>query len=120
MLNLLRNKRKIYLCNRVINEEINRIEFTEPLEYRVNYQPLSTDGEIIASGNDYIKRLAIYTSLDKAKDFHNFDRCYVFKNIPEEYDKNCTTADFYVDGEPLLYLNEAIIYLQRMIGDEDE
>lgn len=118
MKQLLRNRRDVYLCNRI--DDDGRIKFSSPVLYKVNYQPLSTDGEIIAFGNDYINRLAIYTSIDKAKNFHNFDRCYVYTEVPDVADELCVNADYYVDGEPLFYLNEAIIYLQRMVGELDE
>lgn len=118
MFRLERNKRTIYLCNQDV--ENNRKIFTEPVEYKLNYQPLSTDGEIITAGNEYINRLVVYTSPEKARNFHNADRCYVYVEVPDVYDKFCRTADFYVDGEPLIYLNEASFYLQRMVGDVDE
>lgn len=120
MQRLNRNKRKIYVCNKKIDEENgNRIIFSKPTLYRMNYQPLSTTGEIVASGNEFINRLVVYTSPKKAEKIHNFDRCYVFSTPPETHDKYCSTADFYVDGEPLCFLNEARFYLQRMIGDMD-
>lgn len=115
MTNLRRNKRILYLCNQ--KEENDRIIYTEPKKMKLNYLPLSTTGEIIAFGNEFIDRLVIYTTPKISKDFHNADRCYIFKEKPKEYDKFCSTADFYVDGEPLVYLNEATIYLTRMTGD---
>lgn len=117
MKHLTRNKRTIYLCKQAV--ENDRIIFQEPVEYKINFQPLSSDGEIIASGTDYTKRLVVYTNPDIAKEFHNHDRCFVFREKPEEYDKTCNTADFFVDGEPLIYLNESHFYLQRMLGDDD-
>lgn len=120
MQRLNRNKRKFYLCNKTIDEDTNREIFSEPIPCLMNYQPLSTTGEIIASGNEFINRLAVYTNPKKAKNIHNFDRCYVFIDPPEQYDKYCTEADFYVDGEPMSFLNEARFYLQRMIGDNNE
>lgn len=146
MNHLIRNKRDIYLCNRtqtldnplftetedvllledgialiVESMEINdRLIFSIPRKYKLNYQPLSTDGEIIVAGDEYNKRLVVYTSPKIAQNFHNNDRCYVFKQPPEGYDKLCVNADYYVDGEPLTYLNESHFYLQRMTGDDDE
>ena len=117
MKHLIRNKRKIYLCKKVV--ENDREIFQEPVEYKINFQPLSSDGEIIVAGIEYTNRLAVYTSPNIAEEFHNHDRCFVFKEKPEEYDKTCNTADFFVDGEPMIYLNEAHFYLQRMLGDED-
>lgn len=118
MYRLKRNKRSLYYCNQTI--ENDRKIFSNPKEIQLNYQPLSTEGEIIASGNEYINRLVVYGSPEEISEFHNADRCYVFAEPPEEYDKFCTTADFYVDGEPMVYLNEAHLYLQRMVGDGDE
>ena len=43
-----------------------------------------------------------------------------FVDKPTTYDKYCTTADFYVDGEPLYFINQARFFLQRMVGDENE
>ncbi len=121
MRRLNRNKRKFYLCNKKIDENNpDRIIFSKPIPYEMNYQPLSTTGEIIASGNEFINRLVIYTSPELAKKIHNFDRCYVFIKPPKEYDKFCVDADFYVDGEPMTFLNESRFYLQRMIGDANE
>ena len=117
MYGLKRNKRPIYLCNKTI--ENDRIIYSEPEKHEINYQPLLTEGEIITAGTEYINRLVVYLSLEEALHFHNHDRCYVFVDKPETYDKFCNTADFYVDGEPLLFLNESKLYLQRMVGDED-
>ena len=113
---LSRNKRIVYLCNQII--ENDRVIYSEPKKYKVNYQPLSTDGEIIVAGSEHNNRLVVYTSPEIAKDFHNNDRCYVYRNKPENYDRTCTDADFYVNGEPLTYLNESHFYLQRMTGED--
>jgi len=118
MYRLKRNKKSIFLCNQIIVN--NRKVFSEPIEYKLNYQPLLTEGEIITAGTEYINRLVVYSSVEEASKFHNADRCYVYVEKPEEYDKFCNTADFYVDGEPLILLNEARFYLQRMVGDSDE
>lgn len=121
MRRLIRNKRQLYLCNKMIDENnTNRIIYSKPIKCNMNYQPLSTTGEIIASGNDFINRLVVYTSPEKAKKIHNFDRFYVFIKPPKQYDKFCVDADFYVDGEPMTFLNESRFYLQRMIGDVNE
>lgn len=115
---LKRNKRKIFLCKQT--DEYDRKIFDRPEEYYLNYQPLSTEGEIITAGDEYINRLCIYTDVKTAQEFHNFDRCYVYVKPPVLYDKMCSTADFYVDGEPIINLNQARFYLQRMVGDESE
>ncbi len=118
MIHLFRNMKRIYLCNKFVENE--REIFSEPTEYKLNVQPLSNSGEIIAFGEDFRGRLAIYTSEKKAKNFHNGDRCYVFEDVPDIYDKFCTTADYFVDGEPLIYFGEATIYLQRMTSSDSD
>ena len=115
MNNLKRNKKTFYVCNQ--KEEDGRLVYDEPKKMVLNYQPVSMVGEIIAFGSEYINRLIIYTTAENAKNFHNFDRCYVYKEPPTTYDKFCYDADFYVDGEPLIYINEATITLNRMTGD---
>lgn len=118
MTNLKRNKQEFYICNRV--EKDGRMIFTKPKKLEMNYQPVSMTGEIISFGSEFINKLIIYTTKKKAKQFHNADRCYIYIKPPKEYDKYCSDADFYVNGNPLIYLNDAIIYLQRMTGDENE
>lgn len=117
MTNLKRNKKIFYLCNRI--EENGRLVFSEPKKLKMNYQPISMTGEIISFGSEFINKLILYTTEEKAKQFHNFDRCYIYKQPPKNYDKFASEADFYIDGEPLIYMKEATIYLQRMTGDLD-
>lgn len=118
MKHLIRNMKTLYLCNKVVENE--REVFSRPVEYKLNIQPLSNSGEIIAFGEDYRGRLVIYTSEAKAQNFHNGDRCYVFEEVPTTYDRFCSTADYFVDGEPMFYLGEATIYLQRMTSSDVE
>ena len=116
MNNLKRNKNVLYLCNR--KEENGRLVFSQPIKMELNYQPVSTTGEMISFGSDFINRLIIYTTKRIAKQFHNFDRLYIFNEVPEEYDPYCVGADYYVNGEPSIFLGEAMIYLQKMTGDD--
>lgn len=118
MTNLKRNRNVLYLCNRI--EKDDRLIFDKPKKMKLNYQPISTTGEIISFGSEFINRLIIYTTKDVAKKFHNFDRVYVYNAVPKTYDKLCSDADFYVNGEPQIFLKEAMIHLQRMTGDSDE
>jgi hypothetical protein len=120
MNNLLRNKRPIYLCKQKIED--GRIFYENPIKIRVNYQPISdkSAGEILAVGQNYINRLIVYMRPDVAKNFHNFDRCYVFVEPPKEHDRTCSKADFYVDGTPSQYINESTVHFQRMTGDNDD
>ena len=118
MNNLKRNKRTLYVCNqKIVND---RKIFNKPRMIKVNYQPIADkdSGIILAVGMEYINRLIVYMKPSMAKYFRNGDRCYVFVDPPETYDKTCNTADFYVDGMPTKYLNESTVHLQRMTGDD--
>lgn len=119
MNNQIRNKRKIYLCKRTIKDK--RIVFSEPIVAWVNYQPVSDSamGQILAYGENYIDRLILYMTKKRSKMFHNFDRCYVFREPPTPFNDLCSDADFFVDGEPTQYINESTVHLQRMTGGKD-
>lgn len=116
---LKRNKRKLYLCRK--KEVDGRIVFDEPIELRLNFQPIEsvkTLGQLLEAGPDYTSTLIVYVKPTMRELLHNGDRCYVYVNPPEEYDKTCTTADYVVNGEPKLYMNECTFQLVRMKGDE--
>lgn len=147
---LERNKRPIYLVKIEVDEENEREAFKPPIAYKVNYQPVarytSNGGELIATGGDSADRLAVYTTPEIARNFHNFDRVYMLTEIPKKngeyldtedddkvntenmfrirtedyFDKTANTAEYVVDGEPLIIINEATIYLQRMTGEKYE
>lgn len=119
MNNLKRNKRKFYLCQKI--EENGRIIFSEPIEVKLNFQPIEsvkTQGQLLEAGPDFTSTLIVYMRPSNGKMFHNGDRCYVYVEPPEEYDKTCNTADYYVNGDPKKYMNEYTIHLNRMKGDE--
>lgn len=116
MNNLKRDKKEFYLCKQ---EEDGRF-FKEPILKKLNYQPTSSTGDILAYGADYTMYLTISTTPQKARDFSNGDRCYIYEDIPKEYDKLCSTADYYVYGDPIITSNEGIIRLRKMSGDSIE
>lgn len=150
MRNLERNKKQVYLVKIAVDEENEREVFEPPIAYRVNYQPVarytSNGGELIATGGDSDDKLAIYTTPEIARNFHNFDRVYMLREIPKKsnavlntedtdkvntenmfristedfFDKSANTAEYCIDGEPLIVINEATIYLQRMTGKKYE
>jgi hypothetical protein len=115
---LKRNKRTLYLCQK--KEENGRVIFGEPIEMKVNFQPIEdskTEYEILEVGPDHISTLIVCIKPTLRHLFHNGDRCYVFAEPPEEYDKACITADYFINGEPKLYMNECTFHLLRMSGD---
>lgn len=116
MNNLKRDKRIFYLCKK---EENGRF-FKEPILKNMNYQPTSSTGDILAYGSDYTMYLTISTSPKEAIDFSNGDRCYINEKKPEVHDILCSTADYYVYGDPIITSNEGIIRLRKMSGDSIE
>ena len=116
MNNLKRDKKGFYLCKK---EESGRF-FQKPILKKLNYQPTSSTGDILAYGADYTMYLTITTTPKKAKDFSNNDRCYVYEDVPEKYDRLCSKADYYVYGDPIITSNEGIIKLRKMSGESVE
>ena len=114
MISLQRNKRVLYLCKRIEND----ITFEKPKKKLLNYQRISSTGEMLALGEEYSMYLNVTCTPKEAKDFSDKDRCYVFKKPPIEHDKFCNEADYIVDGEPIITLNEATISLRKLSGDK--
>ena len=118
MRTLLRNKRKIYLCQRY--QDGNLRKFKEPIELWENYVPTNSDGDLIAIGMDYPQYLRIKTNIDERELFHPKDRLYVYKDKPEKHDVLCKDADYEVYKDPSPWINEMDVMLYRLSGDEDE
>ena len=114
MVNMNRNKRKLYLCKR----KPNSLEFDEPIEVKVNYRPTYTSSDVLTLGNNYNLYQTIKCTPKVAKNFSYNDRIYM--KMPENFDSSCNDADFYVYGEPLITLNEAEITIRKLSGDIDE
>lgn len=114
MTSLLRNKRKLYLCKKYIDNNITKYKKPELIE--TNYQPTNSEGEIIVLGAEYTEYLKIKDIAKIGEKFNNGDKCYVYVNPPEEVDDLCKNADFIVSGEPLITLNECDITLRRLTG----
>lgn len=119
------DKENILIENPADTEEIYdvnnyRTVFSKPMKAKLSFLPLAVNGEMLEIGLEYSKRISIYTTKKFAEKIHNGDRFFVFREPPEEYDKTCATADYYVHGEPSIYLTEATIYLRRMTGDDNE
>lgn len=119
MTNLLRNKRTLYLCKEYIEPNTNLTKYHEPITIKTNYQAISSDGEIIALGSEYTKFLKINDSKSIGENFSNGDKCYVYVNKPETHDEFCYGADYIVEGEPIISLNESQVTLRRLTGEKE-
>lgn len=113
MISLKRNKRCFYLCKKIEN----KITFHNPEEKYLNYEPISSDGEMISIGPDYSKYLRINCTPSEATEFKNKDRCYMYKEPSYPFNVNCDDADYEVDGDPIITINEAKITLRKLSGE---
>lgn len=114
MISLARNKRTFYLCKKVANNTT----FEKPIIKRLNFQPISSVGEMLTLGQEYSMYLRIKCKPSEAADFKDEDRCYIYKQPPKEHDLMCEEADYVVDGEPIITLNEAQITLRKLSGGQ--
>lgn len=118
MRNLQRNKRKLYLCQKEIKDDLEL--FKEPLELRENYIPTNSDGDLISIGMDYPMYLRIKTNIKEKDLFHAGDRVYVYKKPSDDFDNLCKDADYEVYKRPMLFINELEVMLRRLSSDSDE
>ena len=114
MVNMKRNKRTLYLCKKYIEDNIT--QYKEPEEIKINYMPITSNGEMIAIGNEYSQYLKLTGTPEVCSKFSNGDRCYVFVQVPED-DEMREYADFQVYGQPLITINEGNLILKRLTGD---
>ena len=114
MVNLVRNKRKFYLCKKIANST----KFEKPIPKNLNYQPVNSVGEMLTLGEEYSMYLKIKCSPAQAADFSDKDRCYIYKQPEVEHNEMCDDADYVVDGEPIITLNEAEITLRKLSGGQ--
>lgn len=114
MISLVRNKRKFYLCKKIANST----KFKKPILKNLNYQPVNSVGEMLTLGEEYSMYLKIKCSPDEAADFNDKDRCYIYKKPEAGHNEMCDDADYVVDGEPIITLNEAQITLRKLSGGQ--
>lgn len=114
MISLLRNKRKLYVCNVKLENDIKL--YDEPIELFENYQVTNTSGALQTFGLDAYNYIRIKTNISHKDYYHQGDRVYINVKPPEKHDKLCKTADYEVLEEPQPSLNEVEIILKRRSG----
>lgn len=117
MICLKRNKQQLFLCKKTVINGITK--YLEPIPIKTDYQPTNSTGEVISIGNEYTQYLRIKDIPKVGTKFSNGDRCYVYVNPPEKHDSLCKKADFIVNGEPLLTLNQCEVRLKRLTGNDE-
>ena len=114
MRSLLRNKRKLYLCQ--LYKDGNIKKYHEPIELYDNYQVTNSDSDLAILGLESYNYLKIKTDLSKVDLYHIGDRAYVNVKPPEEHDVLCKTADYEVYKEPVVMLNQIEVVLKKLSG----
>ena len=112
MIDLIRNKRKIYVCT--LDKSLK--SYNEPVELYENYQVTNTQADEKIFGLDAYLYLRIKTTPNHKDYYHLGDRVYVEVQPPEVHDLMCTTADYQVYRDPVLSLNEYEVLLKRRSG----
>lgn len=114
MIGLVRNKRYFYLCKKNIDD----VKFGKPIKKFLNFQPTNSVGDMLSLGEEYSMHLKIKCTPKEAKDFHDKDRCYIYTKPSKPYNTLCDDADYEVNGNPLITLNEAEINLIKLSGEQ--
>ena len=114
MITLNRNKRKIYVCKKVPNNNLKIYE--EPVELYENYVITDTEADLQSFGMDAYMYLRIRTNASHKEYYHLGDRVFVNVTPPTEHDNLCKTADYEVYTDPILSLNSLTVLLKRRSG----
>ena len=118
MRNLRRNKRKLYLCQKYQDGMLDK--YKEPIPLLENYVPTNSEGDLISMGMEYPMYLRIKTDISEKDLFHAKDRLYVYVDKPDVHDELCKTADYEVESEPMIFINEIEVVLHKLSGDRRE
>lgn len=114
MVNMTRNKKTIYLCKK----KSNSIEFDKPKAIKVNCMPTYSSSDTLALGVNAMIYQTIKCTPKIAKEFSNSDRIYLKK--PQDFDGSCNDADFYVYGEPMIFINQGEVTIRKMNGEIED
>lgn len=119
MVGLKRNKRAFYLCKKYIDSETNVTKYKKPQKVFLNFQPTNSDAQVLALGTEYSKYLKVTGTAKDISIFSNKDKCYVYIKPPKDFDEMCDDADYEVNGDPLITLNEGELMLKKLSGDNE-
>ena len=120
MNSLLRNKRTLYLCKKYIDEEVNVVKYKSPERIQIDWQPISSDGQVLTMGIEYSEYIRIKGTAKEVSIFDDRDRVYIYKkpNV-EEFDGMCDDAEYEVSNNPVITLNDGEVMLRRLSRNED-
>lgn len=120
MITLLRNRKKIYVCNAKLTPNADTKstikEYDNPIELYENCQVTHGTADFERFGLDAYQYARIKTSANHGKYYHLGDAVYVNVTPPKHHDKFCKTADYVVSEDPIITINECEILLRRRSG----
>lgn len=118
MRGLRRNKRKLYLCQKYQDGMLDK--YKEPILLYENYVPTNSEGDLISMGMEYPMYLRIKTDISEKDLFHAKDRLYVYLDPPQKHDELCKMADYEIESEPMIFINEMEVVLHKLSSDKRE
>lgn len=120
MNSLMRNKRDLYLCERYVDEEYQVIKFKTPVKLTVDWQPISTDSQVLSLGTEYSKYIRIKGKISETSRFNYKDRVYVYEK-PDFNNFNVMgeDADYEVINAPVNMLNDGEVLLKKLSGENE-
>lgn len=120
MNSLQRNKRTLYLCKKYVDEEVNVVKYKEPKEIKIDWQPISSDGQVLIMGIEYSEYIRVKGTAKEVSIFDNKDRVYIYKKPnKEEFDGMCGDAEYEVSNNPVITLNDGEVMLKRLSRNEE-
>lgn len=119
MNSLMRNKRPLYLCKKYIDETVNVIKYQNPKEIKIDWQPISSDGQTLVVGIEYSEYIRIKGTADEVSVFNNKDRVYITKPNMQTFNQMCNDAEYEVSNNPVITLNDGEVMLRRLSQDEE-
>lgn len=121
MVGIQRQKKYFYWAKRYIDEETRLPRYEKPKKVFLDYEPISSDAQVMALGTDYSNYLQVVGTGKEIEKFGNKDRCYIkIKPNLSKYDMTCNDADYEVSGEPLHTDNMVSLMLKKLSGNEYE
>lgn len=114
MISLVRNKRKIYVCNAIPSGSVKK--FATPIKLYENYQVTKTFADLEEFGKDAYLYIRIKTDASHLHYYHLGDRVYIDVPYPSSYDEYCKDADYEVIKPPFKTFNQCEVLLKKRSG----
>lgn len=115
MKNLHRNRRKIYVAE-VYWDENGLKKYKRPIELYENFQVMHSESLFMSIGQEILNDGRIKTSPSHAQYYHFGDKVYINTVPSENFDTISDDADYMVNADPIVTLNECSVILEKLSG----